>query len=1264
MPFRMPPPAQHPSTLTPSTSAPSLTGTLRLPAPPPPPKPLHLTMSVRGRAAAFERGTITPVEADEAMGAVGSGESRRSGRRGALPRWSVAEGECDDGQHCGGEDDEQKEADEARRMVDSLLPPSSSAHTARQAMTSPSRRDPSGDSNTTATTSSGGGSEFRTPVGTLRTPHSYAAGSSSRRASTYTVTGRDGRRSIYFDATRENPFVPPSPPALLAEGAGGEGEEAEEEKTTGSTFTLHGKTSSSSLLASDPPPPPTPTPGPLNDPHFLALPLHASPAITLHAFEGEPQFGELSFGQGVWMRVEIEEMGEGWSLGYVDADGEEGRGLIPRGYYAYVDPPPEEQQAPASPPPLPSPARSVSPSTPTLPSLPHEGTPSSTRTAQPVTPPGAAAVPLPPSAPATPAAAHPAAPPSTPPSRVRPSPLSVSTTSATNLGLGAIPRDSPYATRSIGRHVVVSGTEFEPIPSPVSGGDSGRGTTLSAEAELEAAGELSVEELLAQQEEDGQGARMARRASEVSGGESEAELAAIEDEVWRVHEEEMRAKEVYVVEKEEEEEEEEGDLPKSASAVDERLAPVEPSTPLSAEPAPPFTPSRTTAPPALPSSTFLNLLGLSSPSSGGGLTFRLPVPLPGRSTIPGASVLAATSAPASPAKKRRLPRLEDKATGGGGGAAAAYDGREVLMRWVREGDEADEAVLREVEADGEVQVWDVETGPAWRPLAEPFTVQLHSPVKHTPMAGAAYTTYSLTSTFWSSPASDEADESTTSTIVSRRYSHFVALHALLSARFLAPLVVVPALPSKAFGAARFADGFVETRRRELERWVERVGRHPVLGGSEELRRFLEIEDEKELHRHLLLSHPSSLSPASALSSTSKAPDALFPARVFHPEFNLDQSEAEELVERFEAHCRAVELGGGWRDVEREVGKGREGERAGATDLLALSHSLIRLSAGLALPPTSYDKPSEVDERETELERQQRRAREWGLQDGRGGMGWKEEDDDALCLAKAIQGTAEALANVADVKDDAARTSLLRVHEVLHEHAQPYSQYLPLIDLHRTLLSEYRRLSRLSSSSSAGQEALNRCETALNITCAEIERVRVETNEDLREAVEGWLDAMISVQEQSLAHLHQARALFSPEAYPSLALTGPRLRSPLEARLSPSSSTSPSGAPYPPLPQPSTAGAAGALKTAGAAVGSVLLPVAGGGTGGLKRAQTVTGALSTSARGRREYELDEPDEEEAEDEEEAGGATREKKLGEGVMTSWRDSIWGGTMSLFR
>ncbi|GAA5861055.1 hypothetical protein JCM8547_008020 [Rhodosporidiobolus lusitaniae] len=1223
MPFRAPIAAQHPSALSPPRTAPPSTlptphGTLRLPAPPPPPKPLHLTMSVRGRAAAFENGAVSGTrrgwgEEGEDNGEEGSGKSRASKsskrERMGMPRWSVIETENGEGDE-EGEDDEEGtvKAKTAREEKDGSE--EVDKREAQDALAGLFAVDKGGEAapEDEQDESENGSGIYRTPVGTLRPVLSSSSnGGTAKRASTIKFRSKDGRLSIFFDPSKENPFLPPSPSPSTAK------KSSEDKKD----FSLPTLSSSSPLSFDSSAVPSSPSPSSarsansssVDDPLtslppslLLSLPASSTPAVALHAFTGEPSFGELTFSQGDGLRVEVEDLGGGWSLGWVESEGEEGRGLIPRGWYAYIDlpaPPPSSRPV--------APSRLVDPASPVNPTSAPE---LRFATDSVVASPELAVVALPP---LSPSASPPS--PSSPflkPDPSTPSALSPHLSTANDLTAPSPPSTPSYPTRSIGRHVVVSGIEFEPIPgTPVV---EQRSPSWNRDSEKEGGRaeeeELTVEEMVRRE-------NLVWEEAEREEEEAKRRAAAEADEGYAKEEAESGQEKVKI------------NRTSTVSPADDlltRASNVPIASPPSSLAAAPVQPPRTPPPPSSRpppvSGSFLFRLGLtSSPSSSsapGGFSLTLPLlGGSGRTTVPGGTILAQTGAePSTPPRKKRLPRLDSP----GGKGAGGEGGVELVMKWVGEGDELDEQVLEEQEkGGGTTQVWDIEAGPAWKPLSEPFVVHIRDPVKHSPFNQAPYTTFALTTVFSSSspstsvddeqPEADDPLESPPSSFplsltVHRRYSHFHALSLLLSSRFLSPLLSLPPLPPKAFGATRFSEAFVEQRRRDLESWVGRLGGHPVVGESEELRGFLSIEGDKELLTHLHVLRPPHPAP----------PLALFPAHVFHPEFNLDLHEAEELVDRFERYCQAVEIGGGWKEVESEVRKGREGERASAIALQSFSSSLIRLAAGLALPPSSYDRPAANDEPdyfETDVVKQQRRAREWGLQNGEGGMGWKE-DPDALSLAKAVQATAETLASIADIKDDSARNALLAMQEILHEQSAPFSQYQPLFALHRTLLSTYARLSRLSSSDTAAHDALGRCETALNITCAEMERIRVERGEDLKRAMEGWLDAVIEVQEQSLSHLRYARDHFSPSSFPSLALTGPRLRSTLEARAMP--------VVYPPLPQPTTSFAGGgvgsaALGLAGAAVGSVFSSTGGGGggggagaggKGGLRRANTAAG----------------------------------------------------------
>jgi sorting nexin-9/18/33 len=148
-------------------------------------------------------------------------------------------------------------------------------------------------------------------------------------------------------------------------------------------------------------------------------------------------------------------------------------------------------------------------------------------------------------------------------------------------------------------------------------------------------------------------------------------------------------------------------------------------------------------------------------------------------------------------------------------------------------------------------------GPTWRPRNPAFKVLVHSPSKRTNGVSGAYTMYSITSIFAPAPnpvadwvevpdPDDVHPPSPTETsggtriTVERRFSQFVMLHTVLSRRL--PGIILPPLPEKQY-AGRFSDDFVEARRGDLERYLNKIVRHPIVRYAEVVTFFLGCENE-------------------------------------------------------------------------------------------------------------------------------------------------------------------------------------------------------------------------------------------------------------------------------------------------------------------------------------------------------------------------------------------------------------------------------------
>ncbi|KAI0628557.1 PX-domain-containing protein [Trametes polyzona] len=438
----------------------------------------------------------------------------------------------------------------------------------------------------------------------------------------------------------------------------------------------------------------------------------------------------------------------------------------------------------------------------------------------------------------------------------------------------------------------------------------------------------------------------------------------------------------------------------------------------------------------------------------------------------------------------------------------------------------------------------VEAGPSWKTKVPPFRILVHSPSKRTSTLSGAYTMYTVSTSFdtvshsrSASGSSGDGEEDGTPPspvriTVHRRFSHFVALHTALTR--LLPGIALPPLPEKQY-AGRFSNDFVEARRGDLERYINRVARHPVARYAEVLTFFLGCESDAEWKKELPY----------YLSLPPKGPS--FYANVYHPAFNVDADEASEAVERFVNHTRAV--GKGVQSLRNIFGRVREArlEMSKAERLLSYTLQSMITAKPLASAPTTGIDEDEEEESSTSH----------GHLNEDGAWCWRENCTSCLKLTKAVQKTSETLQIVADLYDDHARRTQLATHEALKNVAHPSALYAPVIDTHKSTLSRYQDAVREGAED---EEMAARCETVLNITMAEMDTYHTQKVEDFQEIAKDHLDGEIAFYEQVLTRLRAARRTFDSPQYDELA-RGSRQPSIYERelehpRLNP-----------PPLPQP-------------------------------------------------------------------------------------------------
>ncbi|KAL4245133.1 hypothetical protein ABKN59_010528 [Abortiporus biennis] len=456
----------------------------------------------------------------------------------------------------------------------------------------------------------------------------------------------------------------------------------------------------------------------------------------------------------------------------------------------------------------------------------------------------------------------------------------------------------------------------------------------------------------------------------------------------------------------------------------------------------------------------------------------------------------------------------------------------------------------------ESEIHFIDAGPTWKPKLSPFRIMVHSPSKRNSSFGGKYTVYQVTSLFDPPPSivpsaskhrkeisfaprlrdpnssDDEEDgglqdrasyatEGGVRISVERRFSHFVVLHTALTRRL--PGIALPPLPEKQY-AGRFNDDFVEARRGDLERYLNRVVRHPIARYAEALTGFLGCENDNEWQRL----YPTYLN-LPPLGPT-------FYTNVYHPAFNLDSDEAREAVEKFDAFTKKV--GNSVQGLREVVGGARRGVADMSRSQRVLAYSLLSLIKSKPLVASSSSSSS-ISHHTTASSSSN--SSEEGPQEDvtthpngkieitneRGAWCWRANCDDCVALTKAMQRTSETLIGVADLWDSHARNTLFNTHDSLKSVAHPNALYAGVIDTHRSTLDRYNEATKAGEEN---EDLAARCETVLNTTMAEIETYHTQRSEDFKGIVEDYLDCEIRVVEQVLHRLRQARAQFDESSY--------------------------------------------------------------------------------------------------------------------------------------
>ncbi|XP_046860000.1 sorting nexin-18-like [Xenia sp. Carnegie-2017] len=185
-----------------------------------------------------------------------------------------------------------------------------------------------------------------------------------------------------------------------------------------------------------------------------------------------------------------------------------------------------------------------------------------------------------------------------------------------------------------------------------------------------------------------------------------------------------------------------------------------------------------------------------------------------------------------------------------------------------------------IKANDVALIVETSEGVRWEAIQDPFTCLVTQPEKKSKFKGMKhFIAYNVT-------------PSSTNVAVSRRFKHFDWLYDRLVEKFTC--LSIPRIPEKQI-TGKYAEDFVEKRRERLEKWLNRLCRHPLISNSEVFQHFLLCKDDEKLWKA-----------GKRKAENDKLCGAAFFLTVRCPRTNTNIDEADVKIEEFSLFVKSME----------------------------------------------------------------------------------------------------------------------------------------------------------------------------------------------------------------------------------------------------------------------------------------------------------------------------------------------------------------------
>lgn len=473
--------------------------------------------------------------------------------------------------------------------------------------------------------------------------------------------------------------------------------------------------------------------------------------------------------------------------------------------------------------------------------------------------------------------------------------------------------------------------------------------------------------------------------------------------------------------------------------------------------------------------------------------------------------------------------------------------------------------------------------PGWKHSGVFINVDVHSPEIHKDERGKDYMAFVVHSSYTLTPENDDGtkldilwdpylrpEEPSATSSVYRRFNHFRWLSNYLHKYYPTIAMALPPLPRANHGAGksvRFASQFVEARRRHLQSWLLSVVRHPLLSSDQGVRFFLDSDHEglewiataKQIENNLVLTNSDQSSREVLLS-----PAAHLFAFTVHPNFNVDCDETLMEALHVDKFSQMYEKSMCFPDqgVLANHKKFRNTFLDTSESYRQLSCALLRLQTGTGLGLNATRRQASDSPGQGAMATLPPMGKvgcrdETGVTNEDRAWCWRECCSECHKLTCAMQATVNALQGAANKYQQHANGSLFELHDQLWNMSRAHARQTSLLEVHHSALSLYKEALgeqgrdvedhvSVPVHSSKVDEVASRCETVLNVTMGEMDRIHSERIQDWTAISRSLLDAQISFYQDLLDGLQDSRTAIDDILHRDS--SGPILPSPYETQL--------------------------------------------------------------------------------------------------------------------